>query len=517
MDEVAIKFEKIDLDGLKILFKPVSVIKGKLDKKENLFVTDYGLFCDPINTSDFDAIDYFGYCMTMDKLKELYNSENEEEILFKYFQECNRFFYIGYFDYEKEITNVVSLPFSQVVEQFIKIEEQEQNSDEVEISLDEETLRQLEKMEDISQIKDFINKILLSIDNIKQQDTPKEELHVEEENNKLGKTKEKKFNLIELRKELLQNIIGQDEAVRDITRALAINYTSSNPRNKSHILITGPSGTGKTEIINLIAKELDLPVFKADATAYTKSGYVGKDVQSMLAGLVEAANGDIEKAQKGILIIDEIDKKSSDSKDDVSGKSVLHSLLKIMDRDVMEVDMGMYETIMFDTSNITMVFMGSFDELYKEKQEKNKLDNKSMGFNRSHKKEEQKEQLRLTEDDLVKWLGPEFVGRLGLITSTNKLSIDDVVKILSDSKISQFRVVKEDFKDRGKKLLCTSGYLKEIAKQGTSEETGVRKLNKVVKENLKYLYEEVLKNDEEKTYILTMRTAKNGRIYKTKS
>ena len=145
---------------------------------------------------------------------------------------------------------------------------------------------------------------------------------------KVQKEESKKFDLAKFRKNVLSYIVGQDEAVYDVTRTLAINYTSVNPRNKSHILIMGPSGTGKTEMINVMAKELDIPIFKADATAYTKAGYVGKDVPSMLTGLVEAAGGDLKRAQEGILIIDEIDKKSSSSKDDVSGKAVLHSMLK---------------------------------------------------------------------------------------------------------------------------------------------------------------------------------------------
>ena len=98
-----------------------------------------------------------------------------------------------------------------------------------------------------------------------------------------------------------------------------INEKSNNPKNKSHMMIVGPSGTGKTEMINIIAKKLNIPFFKADATAYTKEGYVGKSVYSMFNGLIDAANGDVEKAQRGLLIIDEIDKKlSTEKRDDVS-------------------------------------------------------------------------------------------------------------------------------------------------------------------------------------------------------
>lgn len=514
--EVAIKFERIDLDGLKILFKPVSVIKGKLDREENLFETDYGLFCDPINTSDFDAIDYYGYCMSMDKLKELYKSENEEEILFKYFQECNRFFYIGYFDYEKEITNVVSLPFSQVVEQFIKIEEQEQNSDEVEISLDEETLRQLEKMEDISQIKDFINKILLSIDNIKQQDgkveiiESNEQKESDKQNYKIAKEESKKMiSLKELREDIKASIIGQDKAVDDITRQIMINMTSKNYRNKSHIFITGPSGTGKTEIINLIAKRFGLPVFKANATEYSKSGYIGKETNSMLAGLISAAGGDVKKAEQGFLIIDEMDKVVLGSSNNKNfDKAIIFALLKMMDRDVVEVDIDHYNSVLFDTSNLNIIFMGAFSEYLKEKK---KYEQKPMGFNAKSEKEHKMG--RITQEDLIKIFGAEFVGRLGRIASTDELSLENVIKILYDSKISQYKVTKEDLLDRGVELESDEEFIIEVAKQGYSEETGVRNLNKVVKEKFDYIYDEILINGNVKTLKLTKETALDPRKY----
>ena len=114
-------------------------------------------------------------------------------------------------------------------------------------------------------------------------------------------------------------------------------------------------------MINLIAKELGVPCFKADATAYTKEGYVGKSVYSMLEGLIQAANGDLVKAQNGILVIDEIDKKADK---DVAGVDVLYSLLKLMDRDVVEVELSPIKSIMFDTSNLTIICMGAFTEIY---------------------------------------------------------------------------------------------------------------------------------------------------------
>jgi ATP-dependent protease Clp ATPase subunit len=168
--------------------------------------------------------------------------------------------------------------------------------------------------------------------------------------------------------------------------------------------------------------------------------------------------------------------------------------------------------LMFDTSNLTVVFMGSFDELYKEKQEQQKYKHKTVGFN-SVKEEEKESKVRVDEDDLVKWLGPEFVGRIGTITSTDKLSLEDAINLLSKSKLSQLNILREDLANRGIKLLCTNEYKKEIAKKGMSETTGVRKLNKTIKDNVKYAYDEILTRDDVKVLKLSKATALDPRKY----
>ena len=139
-------------------------------------------------------------------------------------------------------------------------------------------------------------------------------------------------------------------------------------------------------MINIISKKLGIPYFKADATAYTKEGYVGKSVYSMLSGLLTAANNDLNKAEHGILIIDEIDKKLSSRSDDVGGTDVLNSMLKMMDRDIIEVDIGhgyAEKKVMFDTSNLTIIFMGAFADLYASKEKDKK---KGIGFSTTTEK-----------------------------------------------------------------------------------------------------------------------------------
>lgn len=520
---IAVQFESVNIGNDRVIFKPIGLIKGDYDSDNQNFVDIYGYEYETINKYDAYNDRYFGCAMTMEQLKEVYfGNYTEDEILSEFLITVMDTYYIGFFDYEKEDINLLEIDFMELEATFSKMNSEKDFRIPVEFHLqgderfvfDKSGLNKLKKCENIEDIRTIIDDLIATSKQLKEQNQalPQNQTLPQTQTQKkisLKKAESKKFNLAKLRKEVLSNIIGQDEAVYDLTRTIAINQTSMDSRNKSHILITGPSGTGKTEMVNIIAKSLDLPVFIADATAYTKSGYVGKDVYSMLTGLLETANDDLEKAQNGILIIDEIDKKSSNSKDDVSGKGVLLSMLKILDRGIIELDLDQYEynKVMFDTSNLTIILMGSFDELYEEKQKYNK----SIGF--SSEGTEEVNKVRIDEEDLVKWLGPEFVGRIGTITSTNELKLQDVLKILRKSKISQLNIIKQDLANRGIKLMYTRGYLEEIAKRGSSRKLGVRKLNKTVKNSLTYAYDEILQNPKHKVLKLTKATALDSRNY----
>ena len=185
-----------------------------------------------------------------------------------------------------------------------------------------------------------------------------------------------------------------------------------------------------------------------------------------------------------------------------------------MDRDIIEVDIDQYrnEKMMFDTSNLTVIFMGSFDELYKEKKEQQKYKHKTVGFN-SVKETEEDSKIRVSEEDLVKWLGPELVGRIGTIASTDELTVKAAIDILCKSKYSQLNILKEDLANRGIKLISTYEYKKAMAKKGLSKETGVRGLNKKIKENVKYAYDEILNKDGAKVLKLSKATALDPRKY----
>lgn len=297
-----------------------------------------------------------------------------------------------------------------------------------------------------------------------------------------------------LEQKVLQYIIGQDEQVRQVITAI---YRSIYfPTIKSNILMIGNSGVGKTETIKQVARRLNIPYTIEDATKYTQEGYYGADVTDMIYNLLDSAHNNIKKAESGIIVIDEIDKKVGHEEHDIAGIEVLKSLLKIIEGTILKIqpnESHFYENIIdFDTKKLIIVLMGAFSGL--EKIRDKRLNKNQLGFSSCNTKKE-KVNSEFTKKDLIDYgMTEEFVGRIDTIIEMNKLTKADLTSILKTSKQSIFRCYQSELSKRGVTLSYSSQIFDLIAEESLSIDTGARELSNIVNHMFEKIIYEILSN-----------------------
>lgn len=301
--------------------------------------------------------------------------------------------------------------------------------------------------------------------------------------------------ITETEKFILDTVKGQDEQVRQIVNA---EYKSINYKIKSNVLIVGKSGTGKTEILRQLAKKTGKVCITIDANDYTTEGYIGASVSDIIIRLLEAAEYDVERAENGIIIIDEIDKKAASkvpSQHDISGKGVQDALLKLVEGKTIPLKLirvnGIIDSVEMNTDKIMFYFAGAFsgiDEIVKARLKKEM----KMGFSAETISEKQMQlDKKIKKSDLIEFgLKEEFIGRIDKIVQLNELSEEVLENILTSSRKSKFKMYVNCLKNDGITTKYTKKNISAFAKKAKKEgqDTGARELANVIN----YVFDKIM-------------------------
>jgi len=340
-------------------------------------------------------------------------------------------------------------------------------------------------------------------------------------------------NPAQIKKILDEYVIGQEEAKKTLSVAVYNHYKRINSEEetndveiqKSNVLLLGPTGSGKTLLAQTLAKILKVPFCISDATTLTEAGYVGEDVENILLKLIQAADYDVEAAERGIVYIDEIDKITRKSENpsitrDVSGEGVQQALLKIIEGTTASVPPQggrkhpHQELIQINTSNILFICGGAFEGLDKIINER--VGKKAIGFNAKVESKKEIDKYKIYEEllpqDLLKFgLIPEFVGRLPIVTTLRELDKDALVKIVTEPKNALVKQYKKLLKYDGVELEFEQGAIDAIVDKAIERNTGARGLRSIIEDVMRDVMFDIPSNPKIEKCIITRETVLEGK------
>ncbi len=509
---VAIKYKKVTIYNSTFLYIPDGIIKGDYDLRDKNLTDDltevnYGIIDD--ECLYYSELEYGYYNdILLKTLKEENPGLEEVDILNNYYLEHNKDLYIMGIDLDNNIINKkISLEnlfkgkfteddenslglFAKASDELKNYYYDANNEDDI-IKLNKAYDTLSEHISGMNKLRNKIGKKICK-QSVEIIDVVEEDI-VEEEQNK------ESFNLKEISKYIKDTVIGQDDHIdRIITEIYKLTLESDN---KSGLLLTGPTGVGKTKILTMLSKKMNRPFLLVDSTQITIAGYVGKSIEDCLYDLYIRENKDKERVEQAIICFDEIDKKGSSNNKDVSHRAVLNSLLKFLD--------GTYYTIKgnvnIDTSNMIFIAAGAFSNVYKDK-------GNTIGFFESDNKTD-----KITIDDFIELGGmpDEFMGRLPISIRLNELDKDKLKEILIKSNESPIKKEAELFGIIGTDLRYDDTYINAVALAAIERKTGARSLTSIVKESTWKAFQDAMDNDYgASTIILTEDTVKNPYNFK---
>ncbi len=527
LDDLHITNHTINLDASKITQPELSNIPEANEEKMNILINEE-LFNDLISSKTYDEV--------MTKLNQIKNFIDNDEII-----EKKEYWHNG-----QELLDI----FNQSYEAFASLD----NLDEMKKSINElidyytelsvwldtlnakntnlaneflytlvNTYDRLLKLNDLELIKASIRAIHESSKQrmqkiAKNYATYQNYLRPEEmpvpaiEDKSNNKTKLPQINVPKMKKYLDKVVIGQEEAKRDVISTIVMNKVGDK-RVKKSCLLVGPTGSGKTLIAETISEYLDIPLLIVDTTQLTMPGYVGASIEDFLRQLLVKANGIVEKAEEGIIVFDEIDKKGSESNSHVSGKGVLNTFLAFFQGTTYNVEYN-GRMILFNTSKLTILATGAFTDVAEAKA-KNSIGTLyhecKAGYlaNLETKPQEDITYVKLEQEDFVKYghMPVELIGRFNIIVQLSGHTKESLKNILLSSSKSPLILLQKKLSQLNIQLMWTEGYIDNVIEQAMKLKTGARSLSNIVEYSIKKALWEVLMNLENYSAILLLDNA----------